>query len=237
MFGSSSDLSLPPLIGAGGGLVCESVGKADMLSAHFDGKQYRDLIDLLSTCHLSPSLTTFAFRSWEEKQLLLDLDSYGGTDPLGMFPLFLKNTAEVLAPRLAVVFWWLLCLGSLPVCWRVANVIPIPKVPPFCSASNYRPISLTPILSKVFEHLVLVRICLFMECRSVLPTTQFAYRKVLALVMPIFFWHTPYRVLWRWGRRLELFRSTSVPLLTGSTIRGFSSSSVLWELEVQCCLF
>ena len=37
------------------------------------------------------------------KRLLLDLDSNGGTDPLGMFPLFLKKTAEVLGPRLAVV--------------------------------------------------------------------------------------------------------------------------------------
>ena len=34
---SKLDSSLPPLIGAGDGLVCESVGKADMLSAHFDG--------------------------------------------------------------------------------------------------------------------------------------------------------------------------------------------------------
>ena len=88
VFGSSSDSSLPPLIGAGGGLVCESVGKADMLSAHFDGKKSRDPVDLPSTCHPSPSLTTFAFRSREVKRLLLDLDSYGGTDPLGMFPLF-----------------------------------------------------------------------------------------------------------------------------------------------------
>ena len=86
--GSSSDSSLPPLIGAGGGLVCESVGKADMLSAHFDGKQSRDPVYLLSTCHPSTSLTTFAFRSREVKQLLLDLDSYGGTDPLGMFSVF-----------------------------------------------------------------------------------------------------------------------------------------------------
>ena len=31
--------SLPPLVGEGGGLVCESVGKADLLSDHFDGKQ------------------------------------------------------------------------------------------------------------------------------------------------------------------------------------------------------
>ena len=74
VFGSSSDSSLPPLIGAGGDLVCESVGKADLLSAHFDGKQSRDPVDLPSTCHQSPSLTTFAFRSLEVKRLLLDLN-------------------------------------------------------------------------------------------------------------------------------------------------------------------
>ena len=34
VLGSSS--SLPPLVSEGGGLVCESVGKADLLSDHFD---------------------------------------------------------------------------------------------------------------------------------------------------------------------------------------------------------
>ena len=81
----------------------------------------------------------------------------------------------VLAPRLAVVFRRLLRLGSFPVCWRVAIVTPIPKDPLSSSASNYRPISLTPILSKVFDRLVSVCLGHFMECRSVLPTTQFAY--------------------------------------------------------------
>ena len=36
VFGSSS--SLPPFFGPGGGLECESVGKADLLSNHFDSK-------------------------------------------------------------------------------------------------------------------------------------------------------------------------------------------------------
>ena len=42
VFCSSSDSPFPSLIGAGSGLVCESVGKANMQSAHFDGKQSRD---------------------------------------------------------------------------------------------------------------------------------------------------------------------------------------------------
>ena len=100
MFGSSS--SLPPLISEGGGLVCESVGiiKADLLSDHFDSKQSREAVDLPITCHPSPSFKTFAFRSSEVRRLLLDLDPYGGTDPLGMFPLFLKRTADVMPPVL-----------------------------------------------------------------------------------------------------------------------------------------
>ena len=96
-----------------------------------------------------------------------------------MLPLVLKKTAEVLALLLAVVFRRLIRLGSFPVCWRVANVTPIPKGPPSSSASNYRPISLTPILSTVFERLVSVRLGRFMEGRGVLPTIQLAYRKGL----------------------------------------------------------
>ena len=96
VFGSSS--SLPSLVSEGGGLVCESVGKADLLSDHFDSKQSREAVDLPLTCLPSPSFTTFAFRSSEVRRLLLDLDPYGGTDPLGMFPLFLKRTSDVTPP-------------------------------------------------------------------------------------------------------------------------------------------
>ena len=37
----------------------ESVGKADLLSDHFDSKQSREADDLPLTCHPSPSLATF----------------------------------------------------------------------------------------------------------------------------------------------------------------------------------
>ena len=89
---------------------------------------------------------------------MLDLDPYGGTDPLGMFPLFLKRTADVMAPitsayyglsdqhimvetlhyGLSVVFRRLVRLGSVPACWRLANVTPIPKGAPSSTVPNYR---------------------------------------------------------------------------------------------------
>ena len=116
-------------------------------------------------------LTTF------DRRLLLDMDPYGGIDSLGMFPLFLKSTADVLVPFLSVVFRRLVSLGSFPACWREANVTPILKGPPSSSVANYRPILITSVLSKVYKRLVSVRRGRFMECSGVLPTIQFAYWK------------------------------------------------------------
>ena len=39
-------MSLPPLVSEGAGLECESVGKADQLSEHFDSKQSMEAVDL-----------------------------------------------------------------------------------------------------------------------------------------------------------------------------------------------
>ena len=138
---------LPPLVGGAGRLVCKSVGKADLLSYHFDGQQSRESVDLPLTCHPSLRFTSFTFRLSEVKCLLLDLGPYGGSDQLDMIPLFLKRAADVLAPRLSVVFLRLIRLGSFPACWRQANVTPIPKGPPSSSVANYRPISITSVLS------------------------------------------------------------------------------------------
>ena len=120
--------------------MCKSIGKATLLSDHFDSKQSREAVDLPLICYLF-SITTFAFRSSEVRRLLLDLDPSGGTDPLGVFTVFLKRTADAIVPRLSVVFRWLVRLGSFPACWRQANVTPIPKGPPSSSIANYRPIS------------------------------------------------------------------------------------------------
>ena len=110
MFGWSS--SFPPLVGGGGGLVCESVGKANLLSDNFDCTQSSECVDVTFACHQPPSLITFAFGSSEVRRLMLDLNPCGGTDRLGMFPLFLRRTANVIHSRLSVVFLRLFRLGS-----------------------------------------------------------------------------------------------------------------------------
>ena len=102
--GSSSSLPLP--VGGSCRLVCESVVKANLVSDNFDSKQSKESVAVPLTCHPSPSLImwVFGFRSSDVRRLMLDFDLYGGTDPFGLFLLFLKKTGDVLAPRLSVAF-------------------------------------------------------------------------------------------------------------------------------------
>ena len=105
--------------------------------------------------------------------------------------LFFLRIADVMAPHLSVVFRRLVCVGSFLACWRQDNVNPIPKGPPSSSVANYWPISTTSLLSKVFERLVLVCLGRFVEPRSILPTTKFAYQKGLGTCVALLcMWHT-----------------------------------------------
>ena len=91
----SSSLLLPIFVGAGGQII---------LTANSPGN-----LDLPPTCHLSPSLTTFAVSLSEIRLILLDFDPYGGTDPFGMFLLFLKEL--MFQPPFLVIFFSLLAGG------------------------------------------------------------------------------------------------------------------------------
>ena len=68
----------------------------------------------------------------------------------------LKSHAEVLAPPLTAISNNSLREGVVPIEWKTANVIPLPKRnPPVSIEKDIRPISLTPIAAKVFESIVM----------------------------------------------------------------------------------
>ena len=64
------------------------------------------------------------------------------------------RSASVLAPKLSRLFCRLLCCGEFPLERQIADVTPFPKGPLSALLCNYRPISITPVLSKVFERLI-----------------------------------------------------------------------------------
>lgn len=69
-------------------------------------------------------------------------------------------------------------LKYVPDVWKVAEVIMIPKPgKPLHLASSYRPISLLPIISKLFEKLLLKRLKPIIEERKLIPNYQFGFRE------------------------------------------------------------
>ena len=86
--------------------------------------------------------------------MLLDLDTNGGVDPLGVFPRFLKMVVDIIGPKLNILFHGLIHQGLFPERWQSANVTAIPKGALSPYRKNYYPISITPVLSKVCEKFV-----------------------------------------------------------------------------------
>ena len=78
-----------------------------------------------------------------------------------------------------MIFRKLIRLGSFSECWRSANVIAVPKAAPTADRENYRPISITYILSKMYEKFVSHRLSSCCSKYGSLLPVQSAYMKGL----------------------------------------------------------
>ena len=87
--------------------------------------------------------------------------------------------ADIIAPKLTAMFRALVRKGSFPLDWRSAHITPIPKGSLSSSPTDYRPISITPVISKVFEKLISSRLSKYLESSGLMSSQQFAYRKGL----------------------------------------------------------
>ena len=95
------------------------------------------------------------------------------------FGLFL-STADYLAPKISTALRKLVRIGGFSTCWKVGNITPVPKSDSANSSpSNYRPITITPVLSKVFERFLAKHLNNFAKKRNLFPNLQLGFRKGL----------------------------------------------------------
>ena len=69
--------------------------------------------------------------------------------------------------------------GLFPSNWCCADKAPNPEGPMSSLLSGFRPISITPVLSKMFERLISVHFGRFVERAGVFPEHQYSFRKGL----------------------------------------------------------
>ena len=92
-------------------------------------------------------------------------------------PLLLKELRDEIAPIIKVNFEKSLQTGKLPSEWVTANVMPVFKKGDKSSADNYRPISLTCILCKVLEYILVSNIVKHLDAQGIMYDLQHGFRE------------------------------------------------------------
>ena len=89
----------------------------------------------------------------------------------------LKNIPEIALLSLVDIFNACLKIGYFPDEWKIGKIIPIPKPGKDHSlAGSFRPITLLPVIGKVFEKVILSRLLEFELEKPVLINQQFGFR-------------------------------------------------------------
>ncbi|GAB0183442.1 hypothetical protein GRJ2_000809500 [Grus japonensis] len=106
--------------------------------------------------------------------LLHHLDTHKSMGPDGIHPRVLRELAEVLTKPLSIIYQqsW-----ELSVDWRLANVMPIHKKGQKEDLGNYRPVSLTSVLGKVMEQIILSDITQRIQDSQVIRPSQHGFMK------------------------------------------------------------
>ena len=103
-----------------------------------------------------PLPAEFTIEAASTQRALQNVKCRKATGPDNIPPWMVKNYAHLLAAPVTAIFNSSLREGKLPDLWKTATIVPVPKKhPPGSLENDIRPISLTPILAKVFEGIVL----------------------------------------------------------------------------------
>ena len=128
----------------------------------------------------SPSKRTFSFRFVTDKECHDALRHLKVSKPQGpsLIPAWaLKDAASELVPHLSFIINQSVKELSFPKSLKKAIVIPLFKKGDTEDPDNYRPISLTPCISKIFETLLRDQIVDYLWSEKLITKTQYGFRK------------------------------------------------------------
>ena len=125
------------------------------------------------------------FHEFDVYQILKDTNPNKAAGPDGIHGLVLKKCASNLAKPLTKMFNVSFVTGCLPEEWKLASIVPLHKKGEKGSVENYRPISLTSLVMKVFEKCIKKE--LFSSCKELLDPRQHGFlneRSCLTQMVP-----------------------------------------------------
>lgn len=110
------------------------------------------------------------------RRALRSLDIRKASGPDGIPAVVLKTCAAELTPVLTRLFERSYATATVPSSWKVALVHPIPKKGDRSDPSNYRPIAITSLLSKVMERVINLQLLGYLEEHQLISDRQYGFR-------------------------------------------------------------
>ena len=129
------------------------------------------------TYHLVLSLMLFVVPFNDMRDAISTLKNSPSKDCYGVNVQIIKTLKNLLVYPLTHLFNACILQNCYPDCLKISTVIPIHKRNDTQECNNYRPISLTPIISKLFEKILKKQLYLHFENNNLFNDSQFGFRQ------------------------------------------------------------
>ncbi|KAK4817255.1 hypothetical protein QYF61_005468 [Mycteria americana] len=175
--------NLQPLVDRGGNTVTKDDQKAEVLNAFF-----ASVFNSRANCSLGTQPPELEDSDGDQNgapiiqgemvsDLLHHLGTHKSMGPDEIPPRVLKELADVLTKPLSIIYQQSWLTGEVPADWKLANVTPIFRKGWKEDLGNYRPVSLTLVLGKLMEQMILIAITWHVEDNQGIKPSQHGFRK------------------------------------------------------------
>ena len=147
----------------------------DKTATQFNSKTLKSFVSKRNTPDVKHAFPTITPN--QTKNLIEAIPSGKATGVDGVSALILKIAAPAIAPSLAKLINICIAHGTFPTAWKEVKVTPILKQNSKSDKNNYRPISVLPVLSKIFERHLHNSLSTFLKDSNLLYSLQSAFRK------------------------------------------------------------
>lgn len=150
------------------------------LTSNNDNIYYHSIGDNINSIFLQPVTRNEVFN------VITQLPTKYSCGIDGIPPHILKKIAEYICDPLTDMINECFTSGTFPDDLKLAKVIPIYKKGSKLDINNYRPVSVLPSPSKVFERIIYNRLVLFLNHNNILTKQQYGFRQGMSTELAIF---------------------------------------------------
>ena len=131
--------------------------------------------------YLKPVQNKFILRTTDVQTVIDLIKKIDGKKATGLDRIpcrLLKSAVDVVAPSLTEIFNQSISRGVFPMEWKLARVTPVFKKGSKSDVNNYRPISVIPIVAKIFEKIVYDQLYRYLNSNNLLTNCQSGFRSL-----------------------------------------------------------